>query len=179
MNVEPPIDPSSYRDDLRAIYDALEAEIAEAGPVCALSGRCCRFEEYGHTLFLSEPELMVLLAGAPPPVRPLDEGQTCPWQDRRGRCTAHEARPLGCRVYFCEDSYQSHAHDLSERYIGRLKRLVESYRLPWNYAPLHLHLRRAREDGRFLDPCSDESADSDVDINPPESRNRRDRGLLS
>lgn len=179
MNDELPLDSLWFRDDLHAIYDALEADVARAGPVCALSGRCCRFEEYGHTLFLSEPELMVLLADAPPPVRPLDEGQTCPWQDLRGRCTAHGARPLGCRVYFCEDSYQSHAHDLSERYIGRLKRLVESNDLPWNYAPLHLHLRRAREDGRFLDSCSDKSADSDVDINPSASKNRRDPGLLS
>ena len=27
--------------------------MARLGPVCQLSGRCCRFKEYGHTLFVS------------------------------------------------------------------------------------------------------------------------------
>jgi Fe-S-cluster containining protein len=150
MNDEPPLDPAEFRDDLHAIYGELGADVAKAGPVCALSGRCCRFAEYGHTLFLSEPEFVLLLADAPPPVRPLDDGETCPWQDDQGRCTAHQARPLGCRVYFCDDSYGSHSHDLSERHIGGLKRLVAARGMPWNYAPLHHHLRRALEEGRFI-----------------------------
>ena len=158
MNDDTPLDPATFRDELHAIYDELDSDVALAGPLCVLSGRCCRFEEYGHTLFLSEPEFTVLLAEAPPPVRPLDEGKTCPWQDARGRCVAHEARPLGCRVYFCDDVYQTHAHDLSEQYIGRLKRLVEVQGLPWNYAPLHYHLRRARDNGRFTGPTPAETA---------------------
>ena len=52
------------------------------GPVCELSGRCCRFHEYGHTLFLPLPEAAVLIADAPPPGRDLDDGDSCPWQDR-------------------------------------------------------------------------------------------------
>ena len=36
--------------------------VAELAPVCRLSGRCCRFEEYGHTLFLSAAEAAVLIA---------------------------------------------------------------------------------------------------------------------
>ncbi len=31
---------------------------------------------------------LVLIADAPHPVRPLDQGATCPWQDGHGRCTA-------------------------------------------------------------------------------------------
>lgn len=152
MNDETPLNPADFRTDLGSIYADLGSDIARAGPVCALSGRCCRFEEYGHTLFLSEPEFALLLADAPPPVRPRDDGQTCPWQDARGRCVAHEARPLGCRVYFCDDSYQDEGNDLSERHIARLKRLVEARGLPWNYAPLHHHLRRAEEQGGFINP---------------------------
>src|SRR5437764_4905777 len=104
---------------------------------------CCRFAEYGHTLFVSVAEFAVLLADAPPPARPLDDGATCPWQDAHGRCTAREARPLGCRVFFCDPAYLPEAPDLSERYLARLKRLVEDCDLPWDYAPLHDHLRRA------------------------------------
>jgi hypothetical protein len=150
-----PLDTSRFRADLHALYAALDAEVARLGPVCQLSGRCCRFAEYGHTLFLSAPEAAMLLDEAPAPVRPLDGGETCPWQDAPGRCTAREARPLGCRVYYCDPSYQSHAETLSETFIGRLKRLVDEHDLPWDYAPLHRHLDRAASAGRFQGPASE------------------------
>lgn len=138
-----------FRAPLLAIYEDLDAAIAGLAPVCRLSGRCCRFEEYGHTLFVSAPEAALLLTDAPVPSRPLDGGATCPWQDQGGRCTAREARPLGCRVYFCDPAYEPRAFDLSEAYLGRLKRLVQAMELPWNYAPLHHHLRQLESEGRF------------------------------
>lgn len=138
------------RERLQGLYRELDEEIARAGPRCELSGRCCRFKEYGHTLFLSSPEAALLLADAPPPVRPLDdEGATCPWQDELGRCHARSARPLGCRIYYCDPAYQSLAPVLIERYLDRLKRLVVEEAWPWSYAPLHRHLRAAADAGAF------------------------------
>lgn len=145
---------SRFRAAMHALYEALDADVARMGPVCRLSGRCCRFAEYDHTLFLSGPEAALLLDEAPPPVRSLDTGATCPWQDAAGRCTARGARPLGCRVYFCDPAYQSHAPRLSEIYIDRLKRLVDEGGLSWDYAPLHTHLDRAAAGGRFLSPAA-------------------------
>ena len=145
-------DPSSLRGALRTLYAALDAEIARLSPVCRLSGRCCRFQEYGHTLFLSAAEASVLVADAPPPARPLDDGAFCPWQDERGQCTARDARPLGCRVYFCDPAYEPHASALSEVFIGRLKQLTNELDLPWNYAPLHHHLRQADAAGLLATP---------------------------
>jgi Fe-S-cluster containining protein len=135
--------------ELRALYDQLDAEVARLGPVCQLSGRCCRFRDYGHTLFVSAPEVDFLLDGAPEASRPLDRGETCPWQDAGGRCTARGARPLGCRVYFCDPGYQSAAPELSERYIARLKLLVDRHGLSWQYAPLHRHLHERRDQGSW------------------------------
>ncbi len=140
-----PYHPPPFLAELRAVYAELDAEVARLAPVCLISGRCCRFREFGHTLFVSEPEVQYLLIEAPEPVRPLDEGQTCPWQDDRGRCTARAARPLGCRVYFCDPTYRDAAPVLSERFIARLKRLTERHGLPWNYAPLHRHLHGRAE----------------------------------
>jgi hypothetical protein len=140
------------RAALHALYRAVDAEVDRLGPACALSGRCCRFAEYGHTLFLSAPEAALLLDEAPPPSRPLDRGESCPWQDASGHCTARAARPLGCRVYFCDPGYQGQAERLSEVFIDRLKRLVDDNALPWDYAPLHRHLERAASDGRFPAP---------------------------
>ena len=141
-----------FREELRAIYADLEAEIIALAPVCVASGRCCRFKEYGHTLFLSAPEAALLTADAPPPVRARDQGESCPWQDERGLCTAREARPLGCRVYFCDPAYQERSAALSEKYLRRLKRLVDAHGLSWSYAPLHVHLEAAADSGLFRDP---------------------------
>jgi hypothetical protein len=137
----------SYFEELEAVYASLEGEVARLAPVCLVSGRCCRFREYGHTLFLSEAELEYLLRQAPEPVRALDDGQTCPWQDDAGRCTARQARPLGCRVYFCDPAYEEAAPALAEHFIARLKDLADHHGLPWNYAPLHRHLHDRREEG--------------------------------
>lgn len=139
---DPPVNAGepSFFDELKELYDQLDAAVARMAPSCRLSGLCCRFREYGHTLFVSGPEFDYLVSRAPEPVRPLDEGETCPWQDARGRCTAREARPLGCRVYFCDPSYEHASPEISERFIAGLRRLAERHGLRWDYAPLHRHL---------------------------------------
>ena len=57
-------------DDVRwevlAVYAAADAAVRAAGPRCDASGRCCRFTEYGHTLFLSAFEAEILLESRPP-----------------------------------------------------------------------------------------------------------------
>ncbi|WP_422926679.1 hypothetical protein [Singulisphaera sp. PoT] len=137
------------RNSLQALYAEVDAEIARLAPVCKLSGRCCRFVEYDHTLFMSEVEATLLIEDAPPPVRPLDQGATCPWQDHRGHCTARQARPLGCRVYFCDPAYEYKAPELSERFLSDLRRITTELEFDWNYSPLHAHLDQAARDGRF------------------------------
>jgi hypothetical protein len=157
-NIDPTDDSESlelgWQAELRVLYRELDREVAGIGPVCVLSGRCCRFEEYGHTLFVSTAEVEYLVGTAPAPARPLDQGATCPWQDSRGHCTAREARPLGCRIYHCDPSYQEEAHRLSERFIGRMKRLSCDHEIPWNYAPLHRHLHEEQRQGRFVSRVS-------------------------
>lgn len=138
-----------FRDRLSSIYRETDAAVAVLGPACALSGRCCRFHEADHALFVSAPEAALLLADAPPPSRPLDDGATCPWQSAAGLCTAREARPVGCRVYYCDAAYLPHAPAIAEAAIARLREMVDDLGLDWGYAPLHHHLRRAAEEGRF------------------------------
>jgi hypothetical protein len=87
------------------------------------------------------------MSDAPAPPRELDDGHSCPWQDRKGRCTAREARPLGCRVFFCDPTFEKVAPELSEKFLNRLKDLADRHNWSWNYAPLHCHLRDAHARG--------------------------------
>jgi Fe-S-cluster containining protein len=125
------------------IYRAADADVLAAAPVCVASGRCCRFKEYGHTLFLSGLEADVLLAGAPPWEGPVS-ADFCPFQ-KGGLCTARGPRPLACRVYFCDPAYQEAGVAISEKYLRRLKELANEFDLGWRYAPLHHFLAEALE----------------------------------
>ena len=125
------------------LYDAVDREVAAAGPVCVASGRCCRFKEYGHVLYLSNLEADVLLAGGPPYVRPVTPDY-CPFQ-KGNLCTAREPRPLGCRVYYCDPAYQETGARISEEYLRRLKRLADESGAEWRYAPLHQFLNHPAE----------------------------------
>jgi Fe-S-cluster containining protein len=130
--------PPAVAEAVRAIYAAADREVAEAGPRCEASGRCCRFTEWGHVLFLSHLELAVLLDGAPAYTKPVGP-DGCPFQVQR-LCTAREQRPLGCRVYFCDPAYQERAGEITEKYLGQLKELARAHDLGWQYAPLHVWL---------------------------------------
>jgi Fe-S-cluster containining protein len=136
------VNPASSHDgltqELLALYDELDREVAAAGAVCQVSGRCCRFVEYGHTLFLSRVEAELLLEQPAKGETQLDEAN-CPYQVDR-LCTARERRPLGCRVYFCNPEYEGKAEEISERYIKRLKELHAAHGREWDYRRLHAHL---------------------------------------
>jgi Fe-S-cluster containining protein len=134
-----PQDP--LRTGLLQIYGDLAVDIAAAGPICDLSGRCCRFKEFGHTLFVSRTEAELLLEDGLPENAVIDESG-CPFQIGN-LCTARERRPLGCRVFYCDPRYAGQGEALSERYVARLKRLHDETGSAWEYRPLHHFLREA------------------------------------
>jgi Fe-S-cluster containining protein len=128
------------------MYREVDRDVASTGPVCVASGRCCRFKEYGHTLFLSNLEAEVLLSAAPPYDRNAVTPDFCPFQ-RENLCTARDPRPLGCRVYYCDANYQETGAAISERYVQRLKELADAHGVPWRYAPLHHFLTHPEDAG--------------------------------
>ena len=85
-------------DALTALYRQVDDELCALGAACAACGRCCRFEEFGHELWLTNVELEYLrsrhgLRGASPP-------GVCPYLDGT-RCTARDGRALACRTFHC------------------------------------------------------------------------------
>jgi hypothetical protein len=135
---------SSMSEPLRQavlrLYSDADREVAAAGPVCVASGRCCRFKEYGHTLFISNLEANILLGSAPDYDPDAVTADFCPFQNGN-LCTAREPRPLACRVYYCDPNYQQTSQDISEKYVRRLKELADEQGVDWLYAPLHRFLK--------------------------------------
>jgi len=134
---------ADMRRQVLQLYVEVDREVAAAAPVCVASGRCCRFKEYGHTLFLSNLEADVLLSSAPPYQPPVST-DFCPFQ-KENLCTAREPRPLACRVYYCDPAYQEKGKEITEKYLRRLKDLAVEHDLGWTYAPLHHFLNSPPE----------------------------------
>ncbi len=133
----------ALRRQVLELYKDVDRDVATAGPVCVSSGRCCRFKEYGHVLFISNLEADVLLSAAPPYETPVT-ADFCPFQ-KGNLCTAREPRPLGCRVYYCDPNYQETGNQITETYLRKLKELAEANDVPWRYAPLHAFLNNPQD----------------------------------
>jgi Fe-S-cluster containining protein len=124
------------RDAVARVYAELQLEIDARKPVCNASGRCCRFEEFGHRLYVTTIELAAFVsnASASPP-GPAESGSHmagCPFQVR-GLCSVHDIRPFGCRVFFCDATSDQWQHDQYERFHRELKRLHEQFGVLYRY----------------------------------------------
>ena len=141
------------------LYRDADADIAGRKGVCVASGRCCRFEEYGHRLYVTHAELIYFYAaylqpgegakqhgvgfaalasprtdGFPLPLYN-DAGQMmagCPWQVR-GMCTARDARPLGCRIYFCDAGSRAWQGPVYEYYHQQLAAMHARFGIDYGY----------------------------------------------
>lgn len=128
-----------------AVYDWVDAEVQAASPRCEISGRCCKFREYGHRLYITAVESERLQQAELPEDRrdwtAEQVRQQCPYQVQ-GRCTAREHRPLGCRIYFCDPSFDEKSCEITEEALNRLKRIYEEFDQPWIYQDLASYLGR-------------------------------------
>ncbi|MFM7050620.1 MAG: hypothetical protein ACKOYN_00595 [Planctomycetota bacterium] len=118
-------------------------------PLCLASGACCRFEEFGHRMYVSGLEAAFVVARidrarasrAANPLRILDVADArsrgdCPYL-RGGLCGEHEERPLGCRIFFCDKGPDGRAaewqSDLYEALHADTIALHERLAIPYRY----------------------------------------------
>ena len=130
---------------VRDLHERAMAEVARIGPRCDLSGRCCRFDTYGHRLYATTLEL-ALFAGdlrgsgaGGGSVPPSDPGG-CPFQ-RGALCGVHPIRPLGCRMFFCDPSAGPALEAVFERLHGEMKKLHDELGVPYRYVEWREALR--------------------------------------
>lgn len=140
------------RAGVRRIYDELQAQIDARQPVCIASGRCCRFEEYGHRLFVTTAELATFVYELRQVGRSVDaamagwNGQGCPFQSGK-LCGVHAIRPFGCRIFFCDPAAEQWQREQYEAFHDRLKRLHERWAVAYHYVEWKSALRNLAENG--------------------------------
>jgi Fe-S-cluster containining protein len=152
------LDQNALEKAVLAVYAEADCDISSRKPICRNSGRCCRFESYGHLLYVTAVELIAFsgvqkrsetekpVSAQPGRVVSLhqffggEKVEGCPYQIG-GMCTAREARPLGCRIYFCDENAQHWQNEVYEKYHTKLKDLHETFGLPYRYVEWRAGLR--------------------------------------
>ncbi len=135
---------------LAQFYATIDADVASRNPACELSGRCCRFDQYGHRLYVTSLEIAWMLRqfGGPAADRlqeatlPANEG--CPFQVGK-LCSVHALRPLGCRLYFCDPSAAGWLNTVHEQYLGVLRGIHDNHGIAYHYQEWRAGLSEARE----------------------------------
>lgn len=136
------------RDAVEAVYKDLAAEIDRHWTLCGASGRCCRFEEYGHRLFITAIELGTFIHDLRRMNQPAKlvsaitawDGTGCPFQVGK-LCGVHGIRPMGCRMFFCDPRSTDWQNEQYERFHARLKRLHDELGVPYAYMEWRQGLR--------------------------------------
>ena len=132
---------SSATSGIDAIYSRFEQERVARAPKCDQSGRCCRFESYGHRLFVSTLEVARFwqqvspdrhFAGDSRSMGKTWDGTGCPFQFD-GLCSVHPARPFGCRAYFCDPTSTRWQQEQYERFHNEIRELHTGWAVPYLY----------------------------------------------
>ncbi|VAX42378.1 hypothetical protein MNBD_PLANCTO03-1023 [hydrothermal vent metagenome] len=123
--------------ELELLYEHIGREVARHQPRCTQSGRCCNFDAWGHRLYVTGLEAAYLFSRleqqltADDITRSLARGG-CPFQ-RSLLCAVHAIRPLGCRVYYCDQSGLGWQEALTERTLAEVCALHDRHDIPYHY----------------------------------------------
>ena len=96
--------------ELVVLYSELDERFADAR--CANSSECCRFGITGREPQVTSVEVALIARAIAQRGGKLSkrlraltlssrDERTCPLLEQPGRCSVYEARPLGCRTFFC------------------------------------------------------------------------------
>ena len=139
--------------EMRGLYEEADRRVARGPDRCLGGGGCCKFDLFGHRLYLTAGELAILTLEPPRAKAGPSQwagfagakggngqgkdtrGCRCPYQ-ARGRCGAYARRPLGCRVYFCRPADPEAPGRTYEEFHSRMALLHRRFALPYLYVEL-------------------------------------------
>jgi hypothetical protein len=127
--------PEQAFTELRALYAKLAAELEPFRRHCDARGLCCNFAKTGHMLFLTNLEAAEMARCGEKPDRTLSAAGTCPYL--RGKlCGAREHRALGCRLYFCDPTYEEQRNEIYERFLKLVRATEARFGVAHAYQPV-------------------------------------------
>ncbi|QDU32976.1 hypothetical protein KS4_10150 [Poriferisphaera corsica] len=158
------------------LYNQLADRIKQQNAACLASGKCCKFETYGHRLYVTGFEIaFVLHQLIHHPMSPESADDNCEQPAKSnnhslnvlngaaqslasdntpidgcvyqidGLCSIHPIRPLGCRIYFCDQQLQDWQNDLYEEFLKKLQEVHMQYEIPYRYVEWRTSLAEASE----------------------------------
>jgi Fe-S-cluster containining protein len=135
---------------LRTVYSELAREIELRHPTCWISGKCCKFDAYGHRLYVTGLEIAWMIRLLDPAgqqrltAASLPANPGCPFQVGK-LCTVQGIKPLGCRIFFCDPSAEPWINGVYEQMLARLRQVHQAHDLPYQYLEWRGGLAAARE----------------------------------
>jgi Fe-S-cluster containining protein len=124
-------DAGDIREELAALYRRVDRVVADGNPRCEMSGRCCDFPTSGQRLYATDLETGHAVARAGGVPGGVVAG-SCAWY-QEGLCRNREGRPLGCRLYFCDPTWEGAMSEHYERFHAELRALHERHGLAYRY----------------------------------------------
>ena len=139
-----PSDENACLEALEALYRDIDA--AYASTSCPSSSECCRFGRTGREPHVTSIEMVLVRRAVSrrasrrfPTPAPLHlkmaelpvvaDERVCPMMSPDGRCSIYEARPLGCRTFFCDrkTTLSEVRHRELLAFVSRLKQIAVAH----------------------------------------------------
>lgn len=123
---------------LRELQVMVAEQVRKHRPVCLASGRCCSFANHGHDLMVTGLEaawcwrVLGTFPGPDTALTARSSGVCALLQD--GLCSAGPARPVACRVYFCDSGTVEWMSALGEHCHEAIRALHREVGAEYRYA---------------------------------------------
>ena len=120
---------------LEAVYAQLDAELEPVRRNCRMRGACCNFAASGNMLYVTALEaLHMARSGLAADETQAGDGM-CPFL--RGRsCGARAHRALGCRLHYCDRTYEEERNALYEKFLKLIRRIEAEHGIQEAYRPV-------------------------------------------
>ena len=127
--------PDAARAELRTLYAELARELEPFRRYCDARGLCCNFAAADHMLYVTTLEAAEMAACSQPPDMSLPGGGKCPFLNGK-LCGCRDHRALGCRIYFCDRTYEENRNELYEKFLKTAREIETRYGIEPRYLPI-------------------------------------------
>jgi hypothetical protein len=124
--------PEAALVELREIYARLATALEPYRRHCDMRGVCCDFAKCGHMLYVTGLEAAEMIKSGVAPDPALAEDGKCPFL-RGNQCGIRDHRAIGCRIYYCDKTYNDERNALCEKYLREAREIEARYGIEHSY----------------------------------------------